>query len=54
MGYGFKIPAYRVGGPKKSWGIRGYGLYPLWVMRGSTEFDCKWSSAGLRRHPIGG
>jgi hypothetical protein len=36
MGYRFKIPAYRVGGLKKSWGIRGYGLYPLWVMRGST------------------
>jgi hypothetical protein len=24
MGYRFKIPAYRVGGLKKSWGIRGY------------------------------
>jgi len=28
MGYGFEIPAYQVGGPKKPWGIRGYGLYP--------------------------
>jgi hypothetical protein len=36
MGYGLEIPAYQVGGLKKPWGIRGYGLYPLWVKRGST------------------
>jgi hypothetical protein len=38
MGYGLEIPAYQVGGPKKPWGIRGYGLYPLWVKRGLTVF----------------
>jgi hypothetical protein len=42
MGYGSKIPAYQVGGPKKPWGIRGYGLYPLWVKRGSTVFHNKF------------
>jgi hypothetical protein len=41
MGYGVKIPAYQVGGPKKPWGIRGYGLYPLWVKRGSTVYGAQ-------------
>ncbi|KAF8953544.1 hypothetical protein BDZ97DRAFT_1712975 [Flammula alnicola] len=36
MGYGLKIPAHRLGGPKNLWDIRGYGLSQAWVMRGST------------------
>ncbi|KAF8971861.1 hypothetical protein BDZ97DRAFT_1150156 [Flammula alnicola] len=36
MGYGLKIPAHRLGGPKNLWDIRGYGLSKAWVMRGST------------------
>jgi len=36
MGYGLKIPAYRTGGYKTLWIIRGYGLYGLWVKRGLT------------------
>ena len=36
MGFQVKFPAYQVGGPKKLWDIRGYGLSQLWVMTEST------------------
>jgi hypothetical protein len=36
MGYGMHFSANRLGGPKKVWGIREYGLSELWVMREST------------------
>ena len=31
-----QIPAHRVGGSKKLWDFRVYGLSESWVMRGST------------------
>jgi hypothetical protein len=36
MGYGFKSPAYQLGGSKNVWVTREYGLSGLWVMRDST------------------
>ena len=36
MGYGVQIPVHRLGGSKKLWDIRGYGLPEAWVMREST------------------
>ena len=33
MGYGMQIPAHRVGGPKKLWDFRVYGLSESWVKR---------------------
>ena len=36
MGYGLQIPAHRVGGSILLWGMRGYGLSQVWVMRSST------------------
>ena len=36
MGYGLRIPANQLGGWRGLWGVRGYGLFPIWVMRGST------------------
>ena len=36
MGFFIKIPAHRVGGPEKLWGIGGYGLSGVWVMGVST------------------
>jgi hypothetical protein len=36
MGYGVQIPVHRLGGSKKLWDIRGYGLPKAWVMREST------------------
>jgi hypothetical protein len=36
MGYGFKSPAYQLGGSKNVWVTREYGLSGLWVMREST------------------
>jgi hypothetical protein len=36
MGYGMYFPANQLGGPKKLWGIREYGLSGLWVTREST------------------
>jgi hypothetical protein len=38
MGYGMYFPANQLGGPKKLWGIREYGLSGLWVTRESTVF----------------
>jgi hypothetical protein len=32
MGYGVQIPAHQLGGPKKAWDFRGYGLSEAWVM----------------------
>ena len=34
MGYGAQIPAYRYRRIALLWGIRGYGLFTLWVKRG--------------------
>ncbi|KIK05649.1 hypothetical protein K443DRAFT_37170, partial [Laccaria amethystina LaAM-08-1] len=36
MGYGLQIPAHQLGGPKRVWDFRGYGLSNAWVMRVST------------------
>ena len=36
MGYGMQFPANQVSGQLKLWDIRGYGLWGVWVMRGST------------------
>ncbi|KAF8221228.1 hypothetical protein L208DRAFT_1329338, partial [Tricholoma matsutake] len=36
MGYGMQFPANQVGGQLRLWGIRGYGLSEVWVMRGSA------------------
>jgi 1,2-phenylacetyl-CoA epoxidase PaaB subunit len=36
MGYGFKSPAYQLGGSKNVWVTREYGLSGLWVIREST------------------
>ena len=36
MGYGLRIPANQLGGWRGLWDVRGYGLFPIWVMRGST------------------
>jgi hypothetical protein len=36
MGYGMQFPANQVGGQLRLWGIRGYGLSGVWVIRGST------------------
>ena len=38
MGYGFKFPAFQLGGSKDLWVIGKYGLSGLWVMRESTVF----------------
>ena len=36
MGYGMGIPAYQSRIITPLWGFGGYGLFTLWVMRGST------------------
>jgi hypothetical protein len=36
MGYGFKFPAYQLGGSEILWVMGEYGLSELWVMREST------------------
>ena len=36
MGYGVEFPANGLGGWKKLWGKRGYGLREVWVRRGLT------------------
>ena len=36
MAYEVHFPANQLGGPKKVWGMREYGLSGLWVMREST------------------
>ena len=36
MGYGMQFPVNQVGGQLRLWGIRGYGLLGVWVMRGLT------------------
>ena len=36
MGYGVEFPAHRLGGPKKVWDFRVYGLSKVWVKTGST------------------
>jgi hypothetical protein len=36
MGYGVKFSAHQLGGLKKVWDMRVYGLSQAWVMRGST------------------
>ena len=36
MGYGFKFPAYRLGGPKILWIMGEYGLSGPWIKREST------------------
>ena len=36
MGYGMGIPAYQSRRITPLWGFGGYGLFTLWVMRGST------------------
>ena len=36
MGYGTHFSANQLGGPKKVWGIREYGLLELWVKRELT------------------
>jgi hypothetical protein len=38
MGYGVQIPAHQLGGPKKAWDFRGYGLSEAWVMGVSTVY----------------
>ena len=36
MGYGIHFSTNQLGGPKKVWGIREYGLLELWVKRELT------------------
>ena len=36
MAYGYQITANQVEKHEIVWGIRGYGVMGLWVMRGST------------------
>ena len=36
MGYGSNFPAHQIGGMKKLWGSKGYGVSGVWVKRGST------------------
>jgi len=43
MGDGVQIPVHQLGGLKKLWDIRGYGLPKAWVMRESTVFVGKAS-----------
>ena len=38
MGYGVEFPANGLGGWKKLWGKRGYGLREVWVRRGLTVY----------------
>ena len=38
MGYGIHFSANQLGGPKKVWGIREYGLLELWVKRELTVY----------------
>ena len=38
MGYGMGIPAYQSRRITPLWGFGGYGLFTLWVMRGSTVY----------------
>ena len=38
MGYDLQIPAHQLGGPKKLWDFRGYGLSGAWVKRVSTVY----------------
>ena len=40
MGYGMGIPAYQSRRITPLWGFGGYGLFTLWVMRGSTVLCC--------------
>jgi hypothetical protein len=39
MGYGIQFPANQVGGQLSLWGMRGYGLSEVWIMRGSTVYQ---------------
>ena len=41
MGYGFKSPAYQLGGSKILWVMGEYGLSELWVMRELTVTPSK-------------
>ena len=41
MGYGMGIPAYQSRRITPLWGFGGYGLFTLWVMRGSTVAPLK-------------
>ncbi|KAF8968010.1 hypothetical protein BDZ97DRAFT_1800465 [Flammula alnicola] len=43
MGYDVQIPAHRLGGLKKPWDLRGYGLPKAWVMRETTVIIWEWS-----------
>jgi len=57
MGCGVQIPVHPIGGPKKVWGIRGYGLPKAWVMRESTvtelvDAENSWVM-GCRRYGLG-
>jgi GMP synthase-like glutamine amidotransferase len=36
MGYGMHFPANQLGGPKKVWTIREYGLSQVWVKAETT------------------
>jgi hypothetical protein len=38
MGFGTNLPAYRAGGHKNLWDMRGYGLRDVWVKGGPTVF----------------
>ena len=53
MGYGVQFPAHRVGGPKKLWDLRIYGLSKAWVMRvprGPKDFkNCPGSISNVER-----
>ena len=39
MGYGSKIPAYQIGGPKKLWDCGGYSFMQVWDKAGSTVVE---------------
>jgi len=38
--YGVQIPAHQLGGPKKAWDFRGYGLSEAWVTGVIGSFNC--------------
>ena len=46
MGYGMGIPAYQSRRITPLWGFGGYGLFTLWVMRGSTVPSCTLTPQG--------
>ena len=54
MGYGVEFPANGLGGWKKLWGKRGYGLREVWVRRGLTVLGAPSAGALIWCHKQSG